>query len=64
MKLHNSNITISTIYRLPKNGTQVFIDALDTNRKKVRRNKVFLLGDFILNIKHLPDLKVSELACI
>ena len=51
IKLHDSNIIISTIYRHPKNDAQVFIDALNTNLEKVRSNKVFLEVDFNLNIK-------------
>ena len=35
MKLHDSNIIITTIYRHPKNDAQVFIDALNTNLEKL-----------------------------
>ena len=38
IKLHDSNLIIRTIYRHPKNDEQIFIDALNTNLKKVRRN--------------------------
>ena len=48
IKLHDSNLIISTIYRHPKNDPQVFIDALNTNLEKVRSNRVFLVGDFNL----------------
>ena len=41
IKLQASNIIISTIYRHPKNDAQVFVDALNTNLEKVRRDKVF-----------------------
>ena len=60
IKLHDSNVIISTIYRHPKNDAQVFIDALNTNLEKVRSNKVFLVGDFNLNIKPLPDSKFPD----
>ena len=60
IKLHDSNVIISTIYRHPKNDAQVFIDALNTNLEKVRNNKVFLVGDFNLNIKPLPDSKFPD----
>ena len=60
IKLHDSNVIISTIYRRPKNDAQVFIDALNTNLEKVRSNKVFLVGDFNLNIKPLPDSKFPD----
>ena len=60
IKLHDDNIIISTIYRHPKNDAQVFIDALNTNVENVRSNKVFLVGDFNLNIKSLPDLRFPD----
>ena len=60
IKLHDSNLIISTIYRHPKNDALVFIDALNTNLEKVRSNKVFLVGDFNLNIKSLPDLRFPD----
>ena len=60
IKLHDSNIIISTIYRHPNNDAQVFIDALNSNLEKVRSNKVFLVGDFNLNIKPLPDSKFPD----
>ena len=60
IKIHDSNLIISTIYRHPKNNAQVFIDALNTNLEKVRSNKVFLVGDFNLNIKSLPDLRFPD----
>ena len=60
IKLHDNNLIISTIYRHPKNDAQVFIDALNTNLEKVRSNKVFLVGDFNLNIKSLPDSGVAR----
>ena len=60
IKLHDSNLIISTIYRHPKNDAQVFIDALNTNLEKVRSNKVFIVGDFNLNIKSLPDLRFPD----
>ena len=62
IKLHDSNIIISTIYRHPKNDAQVFIDALNTSLEKFRsiNIKVFLVGDLNLNIKPLPDLKFPD----
>ena len=60
IKLHDSNLIISTIYRHPKNDAQVFIDALNTTLKKVKSNKVFIVGDFNLNIKSLPDLRFTD----
>ena len=60
IKLHDSNVIISTIYRHPKNDAQVLIDALNTNLEKVRSNKVYLVGDFNLNIKPLPDSKFPD----
>ena len=60
VKLHGSNIIISTIYRHLKNDAQVFIDALNTNLEKVSSNKVFLVSDFNLNIKSLPNLKFPD----
>ena len=38
IKLHDSKLIIRTIHRHPKNDEQVFIDALNTNLEKVRRN--------------------------
>ena len=60
-KITCSNLIISTIYRHQKNDAQVFIDALNTNIEKVRSNKVFLVGDFNLNIKSLPDLNYPDM---
>ena len=60
IKLRDSNLIISTIYRHPKNDAQVFIDALNTILKKVKSNKVFIVGDFNLNIKSLPDLRFTD----
>ena len=60
IKLDDSNLIISTIYKHQKNDARVFIDALNTNLEKVRSNKVFLVGDFNLNIKPLPDLRLPD----
>ena len=60
IKLHDSDLIISTIYRHPKNDAEVFIDALNTNLEKIRSNKVFLVGTFNLNIKSLPDLRFPD----
>ena len=61
IKLHDSNLIISTIYRHPKNDARVFIDALNTNLEKVKSNKVFLVDcDFNLNIKSVPDLRFPD----
>ena len=58
--LHDGDIIISSVYRHPKNDAQVFIDALNTNVENVRSNKVFLVGDFNLNIRSLSDLRFPD----
>ena len=60
IKLLDSDLIISTIYRHPKNDAQVLVKALNTNLETVKTNKVFLVGDFYLNIKSLHDLRFPD----
>ena len=56
IKIKDSNVIISTIYRHPKNDLRKFIIELNTSREKIKNNNtVYLIGDFNINLVSTDD---------
>lgn len=50
IKILGSNVVIGTIYRHPRNDVEIFLETLNKNLENLKNNKVFLVGDFNINL--------------
>ena len=51
VKLIDFNVILANIYRHPKNNLQNFINATNCNLERMKCSKVFLMGDYNINLK-------------